>query len=189
MGANFIYLKFTAETPRDQIQRLFNEACERDRAENGRSYSGSIGMFNGIAGWRDLGLLGEEAADEWLGDNHEKWDNALAVSFFMKIEDTKSQARLKELWDKAWKVEQDVRIVFMKASRPFVTCKDCGSRLLRMRLPEAGVCPICKRNLLGKTAQLKIYNAKDKAARFEESMKTKGKKGIKMWMIGGLVPS
>lgn len=77
MGANFVSLSIRAP---DQIAacRIFEEAQRRCRYENGHSYSGGIGMADGL---KFLAWVFEtkQEADDWLADHAEKWEAALAV--------------------------------------------------------------------------------------------------------------
>lgn len=77
MGANFIALNI--EAPDEATARyVFDEAQRRCRHNNGHSYSGGIGMADGIK-FTPHSFFYEPAADEWLMDNAQKWEAALAV--------------------------------------------------------------------------------------------------------------
>lgn len=78
MGASFATLTIKE---RDQVKarKIFADKQASDRYENGHSYSGGIGMANGISFLPDHPFTDVDAADDWLSDNAEKWEAALAV--------------------------------------------------------------------------------------------------------------
>jgi len=47
--------------------------------ENGHSYSGGIGMLGAEIDWRDKVFDSISDAEEWIQDNHEKWENGIGV--------------------------------------------------------------------------------------------------------------
>ena len=69
-------------TDKAVIKKKWNEAVEDSLHEDGHSYSGCIGMLGtGIEKWKDLQLPTQAEAQEYIDDNHDKWDGAMAVSF------------------------------------------------------------------------------------------------------------
>ena len=76
MGANFVTLSYHGT--KKEITTRFEKDQERDRYENGHSYSGGIGMARGLT-FIDLEVDTEEQATAWLDEHCVKWDNALAV--------------------------------------------------------------------------------------------------------------
>jgi hypothetical protein len=60
----------------------FEREQEQDRFENGHSYSGGIGMANGLRILQAPMFTRDKDADEWLADNCEKWEAAKAVPVF-----------------------------------------------------------------------------------------------------------
>jgi hypothetical protein len=63
-----------------QIKKEFKAIQEQDLHENGHSYSGGFGMANGLE-FRNESFENMVKADNWLLENAEKWDAALAVQF------------------------------------------------------------------------------------------------------------
>jgi hypothetical protein len=80
MGANFCTLRYDGNLTKEQVIDRFESDQEQCRYENGHSYSGGIGMANGIS------FPGKEfeTADEaynWVDETAEKWEAALAVRY------------------------------------------------------------------------------------------------------------
>jgi hypothetical protein len=76
MGATFNDTKIRG--PKAEVEIKFKELQEQDRYENGHSYSGGFGMASGLT-FTDKVFANDANAREWLADNHQKWENALAV--------------------------------------------------------------------------------------------------------------
>lgn len=77
MGACFNSVK--VNTPdRMEAKKRFLEIQETDLLENGHSYSGTIGMANGIV-FKDKTFPTEYSAIEYIEDTAEKWGPAVAV--------------------------------------------------------------------------------------------------------------
>ncbi len=175
MGGNFDYIE-VKDMDREKIAQVWAHQVEQSRYEDGRSYSGQIGMLSEeIGGWHDLGL-DYSAAQEWLSDNHNKWEPALAVSYYAQPKPEinvkalakisvhqKSIADLVESYKKAY---TDMTDAFKSAKSNMVGCKTCNSKLNRTYLKpmpshssynlERGVqnlgtqgyfCPVCKSSL------------------------------------------
>jgi hypothetical protein len=78
MGAEFNCRRFD-ESDKAQVKSLWDAAVSSDLHENGRSYSGSIGMLAGPIQWRSERFASREEAENFLADNHQKWSPAMAV--------------------------------------------------------------------------------------------------------------
>ncbi len=80
MGASFDYRVYDGKLTADQLRAKFREAQDHDRHENGRSYSGTIGMLDGairFVGGQVLPSVND--AEGYISDHHEKWEPPLAV--------------------------------------------------------------------------------------------------------------
>jgi hypothetical protein len=77
MGANYITMR--AKGTPAEVKRTFEDEQARDRHENGHSYSGGFGMASGLTFARPNVVFTEEDAYNWLFQNCEKWEAALAV--------------------------------------------------------------------------------------------------------------
>ena len=83
MGANLVYRCYDAALSRNEILDKWKDAVAQSQYEDGNSYSGEIGMFGtNVTKWLDLGFGDSNVADEYLADHHEKWEAAIAVSFY-----------------------------------------------------------------------------------------------------------
>ena len=80
MGANLDYRVFKTDD-RAAIRREWEDAVDRDRHENGHSYSGGVGMLGCEIKWHASPVATVEAAAEVLCEKHEKWTGPLAVRF------------------------------------------------------------------------------------------------------------
>jgi hypothetical protein len=78
MGAEFNTLKVDS-TDRLAIRKAFDSAQSSDLHDNGHSYSGGIGMAEGLE-FKDKTFETYQDAETWLCDNAQKWENALAVT-------------------------------------------------------------------------------------------------------------
>jgi hypothetical protein len=78
MGANFQTMKVQGDADRAAVTAKFVAAQEQDRYENGHSYSGGIGMADGLE-FRDETFKTVREARDWLDANAQKWEEALAV--------------------------------------------------------------------------------------------------------------
>jgi len=76
MGANFNTINLKGERP--DILGAFRGIQDDDRYENGHSYSGGFGMTTGLS-FIEKSFASDDDADEWLIENCQKWEDALAV--------------------------------------------------------------------------------------------------------------
>lgn len=199
MGAELSSRVFE-DQPRKQLQKLFAQECEEARFESGHGgYTGTIAEMNGIAKFVDRGFASEEEAEEYLADRHNKWDDAMAVSFFLPAEPTKrdekakAQAKLKA--QKALRALQELqrklRDAFKARKSAFVGCSQCKSRLATSHIKADFVdpsCPVCHASLYSKTDQARLEKAKAKASEAEKALREAhnarpSKK--KAWLVGG----
>ena len=86
MGANLSWINYKTDNV-EEAKTKFRADQESDRYENGHSYSGGIGMCDGISNKIQKFETWEEAI-EWLDDNAEKWGCAEVIEFKDKNGDT-----------------------------------------------------------------------------------------------------
>ena len=79
MGAQFQTVRMPREMSKSDVETRFHGLQESDRWENGHSYSGGIGMADGLEFTRHE-FAGMTAAEEWLEANCQKWESAKAVT-------------------------------------------------------------------------------------------------------------
>lgn len=78
MGASFEYRTYESGT-REEVKRAFNSDVESCLYENGHSYSGGIGMLGHIQTWLSTTFTDENAALDYICDNQNKYDGAMAA--------------------------------------------------------------------------------------------------------------
>jgi len=66
---------------RKGIVEKWDSAVEASQYEDGHSYSGCIGMLDGSPQFKDLNLESGDEAEEYIEENHDKYDSPMAVSF------------------------------------------------------------------------------------------------------------
>jgi hypothetical protein len=70
------------DLPRSDLKKKFAEATEEARYENGHGgYTGTIAEMSTIARFVDRECASRDEAENHIGENHNKWDQAMAVSF------------------------------------------------------------------------------------------------------------
>lgn len=80
MGACFQSMTLDGKLTRKEVEAKFESAQADDRYENGHSYSGGFGMASGLT-FVGKTFNTEDAANEYLQETAQKWENALAVTF------------------------------------------------------------------------------------------------------------
>ena len=208
MGASTDYRVFN-HNDKSKIKSDWDASVDQSRNEDGCSYSGQIGMLGSIGSWEDKKFATKEQATDWLLDNHEKWDNAMAVSFLLEAKkDKKIQRKLDGLQEKVGKVNEKsieykerIQKNFFDSSLKFATCKGCESRLRRELLHKQTNhwgrsktdCLLCGESLFSNTVNYRIkhYDLKSQELykEIEELNKSlyleSGSNPDVGWVIGG----
>jgi len=66
------------------VKAKFSEACEHARYESGHGgYSGTIAEMHGVGKWMNMLLPGIDEAEDYIMNHHEKWEDAMAISFML----------------------------------------------------------------------------------------------------------
>ena len=183
MGATTDYRLFDYND-KSKIKSEWDAAVDQSKNEDGCSYSGQIGMLGSIGSWEDKKFTTKEQAVEWIFDNHDKWNNAMAVSFLLEAKkDKKVQRKLNGLQEKVVKVNEKSKEYierseknFFESSLKFATCKSCESKLRRELLNKQinhwgrskTDCLLCGESLFSNTVNTKI---KDYALKSQELYK------------------
>lgn len=189
MGANLSTRTYSDRLGQRGIADEWAQDVETSRHESGRSYSGEIGMLGpNISKWYDHNFKSEVEAENWLSENQDKWDPAIAVSFTQQVR-TKEYVIKYEAGRKKLEVEADKQIAkfidivkkyadkFISIKAQYCTCKKCGSKLnhdyLKPNVPTnfllkyrwevekyTGVtCPVCHDPMYNDAAYARIKNA------------------------------
>jgi len=157
---------------KSKIKSEWDAEVDQSKNEDGCSYSGQIGMLGSIGSWEDKKFTTKDKAIDWIFDNHDKWDNAMAVSFLLEAKkDKKVQRRLDGLQEKVVKVnENSIEYIersqknFFDSSLKFATCKSCESKLRRELLHKQinhwnrskTDCILCGESLFSNTVNTRI---------------------------------
>jgi len=208
MGAHLEIRIYDLES-RDKVSKAFDIDCQNARHEDGHGgYSGSIAQFSCIVTKReDRPFASEYEAEEFIADNHQKWDQtAFAVKFYANTGISAKVKKAEEATKKAYKNLQDVirsMIEKIKSRKsPLISCKGCGSKVNKKYIFISGnntdiVCPLCRASVMSVT-QRKIlqglYTKLEKARKnADEVMKAEAKKAEAkkddriLWLVGGWV--
>jgi hypothetical protein len=79
MGAEFCTMTVKGEN-RKQAKSQFEAEQESDRYENGHSYSGGLGMADGLE-FHEKKFSNKVEAEQYLIETCEKWGPAIAVTY------------------------------------------------------------------------------------------------------------
>jgi superfamily II helicase len=183
VGASTDYRVFN-HNDKSKIELEWNSEVEQSKREDGCSYSGQIGMLGSIGSWEDKKFITQEQAGEALFELHDKWDDALAVSFLLEAKkDKKVQRKLDGLQERVVKVNKKSKEYversqknFFDSSIKFATCKSCESKLRRELLHKQinhwgkskTDCVLCGESLFSNTVNTRI---KDYALKSQELYK------------------
>lgn len=210
MGANFqsyTFNKFNPGAEKETIQREWEAMREENLHECGHdSYSGGIGtMAPGVDFVSIRPFESEAEAEEYLADNHDKWDAALAVPYKGSIlVPTKEEAAHAEKLQKAQAYLDALMsrtLIDIKSTKSkTIGCKKCGSHINRQYLREESptqswytrsydlTCPICRgASLLSDTQKKLLAAAQKKVSDLEHAPIKEGwmrKDGI-AYVVGG----
>lgn len=124
---------------RAKITKHFEGECETSKYEDGTSYPGTIAAMHTVNDWRDKRFSTRNEAENYMCEEHSKWDEGMAVSYLLPRTPTKGdEARVTKAREALEKIERkqfDVTLAIQKAftgrKAKLVACKCCGSRLAR----------------------------------------------------------
>jgi hypothetical protein len=189
VGANLDTRTYSDKLGQRGIADQWAIDVENSRYQDGISYSGQIGMLGpNISKWYDHNFKSEAEAENWLSENQDKWDPAIAVSFTQQVR-TKEYVAKYDAGRKKLEAELDKQIVkftdivkrfadkFVTIKAQYCTCKKCGSKLnhdyLKPSIPTnfllkfkwdvskyTGVaCPVCHEPMYAEVAYSRIKGA------------------------------
>ncbi len=81
MGASFIETTLEGTLTVEQVKQKYSEMEENARHDSGNSYSGDWNMCPGIKVRPDKVFANYNEAEDWLSNNCQKWENAIAVRY------------------------------------------------------------------------------------------------------------
>ena len=148
MGANFDSVTFkpcSKEELKQQFEVVQNEMC----AEHGHdTYAGHIGIAAGLT-ISSKTFKNQNDAYDWVSENAEKWENAVAVqvgdfsNVFPKTESEKKLAQTFNQLDqslKNWDKDIVTRVKSGKSQQR--TCQTCASKV-SVAYIKTNYCPVC----------------------------------------------
>ncbi len=191
---------------RAKITEAFKAACEDARFESGSGgYTGTIAEMHGIQRWEHKNCLSLTEAQRYLHDTHNKFDNALAVSFCIAKDKTEADKKREEKANVKWRAAEQklrdasakVRAEFGAAKSKTVGCKGCGSKMSRTHLAtflrgRALNCPLCTGDLLSVTARARLTKLSEAVHKARHAAENAGqpKPSAKIgWVVGGMCSS
>ena len=144
-----VFHTYTSGLKKDELLSYHSDYQEQERIEGGcYTYAGHIGIMpEGLNFVKVEPFTSVEKAEEYIADNHSKWDRAMAVPFKGRanIPDSKSERLIKSVT----KAEEDLKLLEKKilssiknAKSRTIKCKSCGSSIRRIHLRSSD-CPVC----------------------------------------------
>ena len=204
MGACFgAYVYQTGN--KDEVAKLYDEDHSRSQYESGSQYSGEVGsMPAGLEFPSTCVFENREVAEEYIWENHEKWEPAMAVRFHPTRKLPESVTR--DIEKRRTLLGQRSRDAVLSANKAvrggkskLVTCKSCEAKLPRERLKPswsaqlcANVihCPVCSEHLLSKTAAERVRKATQAlGVAMSASAGTEPDRSRYYYLVGGQAPS
>lgn len=80
MGAEFKSFNTPGTHTKKEVEEIFHQQVQEDTLDYGRiGYTGTFAEAPGISFSCHPAFETEDAAEEWIKDHAEKWENALAV--------------------------------------------------------------------------------------------------------------
>jgi hypothetical protein len=137
MGANSYTVTYNFSS-QERVASAWASLCEEDAYESGSgTYAGNSTTMGKNVVFRNHLFSSEEEACRWVLDNHRKWDNPYACSFYIpKTSGERGKSRVKRAKERLL-VKQTKKYDFMLQSlnsfrnrkAALVGCKCCGSKL------------------------------------------------------------
>ena len=191
MGAEFNYYVYKGD--KSKLEDYHREEQQDQCLQFGNdSYAGHIGVMpSGIDFVKRKPFASASEAREYLEDNHNKWDCAMAVPY-KTIGKTFSNASFK-LMDQRDKVqselktlEADILLRIRTTKSKTIGCKKCGSSISRLHITSTD-CPVCgKRESFYSTTQAtQIKRKREKLDRLNAKPLTSTKGKVIHYVVGG----
>jgi len=145
MGAHSytVTYQFSSST---KVSQAWKSLYEHDACESGSgAYAGNATTMGERVNFYNKLFSSEEEACEWVLNNHQKWGNPYACSFYLpKVSGERAKTKIfrakeKLMQEKKKKMEwinNEVK-TFLEKTSEFVGCKGCGSKLNRKQLAKS----------------------------------------------------
>jgi hypothetical protein len=139
MGAHSYTVTYTFSS-RDKVSSAWASLCEEDAYESGSgAYAGNATTMGKRVNFYNKLFSTEEEAYNWVIDNHQKWGNPYACSFYLpKASGERAKVKIKRAKEKLVQEEkkkmefmnEEVK-AFLGRNSQLVGCRGCGSKLSR----------------------------------------------------------
>ena len=207
MGASFNVLTFNTDN-QQEIRDQFKALCEEQRQDSHDGFTGTVAELHDIGKWCDLRLTREDA-ENYLAQHHEKWEDAMAVSFTLTADPDeeylerveRSEGKV-ERWNQRFvEAEEVAREAFLARKGSTIGCSGCGSRfnhqtlvsdrfLLALPGTDAKVpaCPVCDQHFISKVHRarlVKLQARKTLVARELQEIRRLPVTDKIGWLVGG----
>lgn len=139
MGAHSYTVTYRFSS-REKVSSAWASLCEEDAYESGSgAYAGNATTMGKRVIFYDKLFSSEEEAYEWVIDNHRKWGDPYACSFYLpKTAGERAKAKVQRAKEKLAQEEKkkmefmnEEINAFLGRSSQLVGCKGCGSKLSR----------------------------------------------------------
>jgi hypothetical protein len=203
MGGTLDYRIY--EGDRKTITEQFEADCGQAKIEDGISYPGTIADFYTIRFWKDKQFNSEREAVDYLGEHHNKGEQAMAVSFRLPAKrDEKEIEKIEGLrasitsWHKrVFKAKQKAIKNFKARKSSTLGCSHCGSRMSQTHFNEKIQsyeipCLVCGGSMLPNTDRVRINKLLDRVTLAQQKLNEAEKtvpNGKVAWVVGGVCSS
>lgn len=202
MGAHDSYITYK-DSDREKVKQAFLADQKDAIHEDGAGpYSGTIAtMRGGIGQWYDKKFPTQQEAVDFMLEQHQKWEPAVAVSYLLPKAPTdaqkkrieEAQARIKDAETHSSELNKKLRETFKARTSKFLGCATCGSKLNHEKLVALTqhtriICPLCQTSLLSETDQSRLAAAKLKVEERQKALAElqKPTTGTEYgWVVGG----
>lgn len=139
--------------------------------------------------WVNVTCSSREDALEWIRKYQRNWYDQMAVKYYERAENKKTQelrTRIAKLREKQEKFEEATIPSVVKTSK-YLSCKGCGSTLAREYLPKTWAhCPLCGKTMRSKTNLERINNYQKRISQLDKQLDEEIKKSKlkrEWWLI------
>ena len=131
---------------KEKVSQAWKSLYEQDAYESGSgAYAGNATTMGERVNFYNKLFSSEEEAYEWVINNHQKWGNPYACSFYLpKTAGERAKAKIQRAKDKLMQEEKkkmefinEEVSAFLGRSSQFVGCKGCGSKLSRKQFASS----------------------------------------------------
>ena len=198
-----------------KVENAWESLYEEDSYESGSgAYAGNATTMGRHPQFYDKAFDSEAEAYRWVMDNHKKWGQPYACSFYLPKETSAARQRridkAKQKLDDAKKNKLDWMNSeidsFLSRKSALIGCKCCGSKLSRDWMskgwskgrqsnlywgsPSSALptCPVCKESLLSETAKTRLERLNQKVLDAEaalEKAEAPEPSNKLGWVVGG----